>query len=193
MFLKCGENMHMIVNFIQKIYNGLIFRVAFVRASFWKIFIRKMGKKVYIMHSCMISSPAGIEIGDNVCINHHTTITGRGSLKIGNFVMIGQNCSILTGSHGFADSTKPMMFQGQICGPIEIGDDVWLGANVVVLPNVKIGRGAIVGANAVVTEDIPEFAIVGGVPAKLIRYRFSGEELITASSNFFKSSDYIKL
>jgi len=184
--------MKSIIHFIQKGYNKIIFFIAFLRAGFWRMFIKKMGKKVYIMHSCMITSPLDIEIGDHVCINHHTSISGRGFLKIGNFVMIGQNCSIQAGGHVFNDSTRPMMFQGQRSGPIEIGDDVWLGANVVVLPNVKIGRGSIIGANAVVTKDVPEFAIMGGVPAKLIRYRFSQEEKEKAKNTIFQSSDYMK-
>lgn len=171
---------------LQELYNRIIFGFAFLRVRFWKLFLRKMGKKVYIMHSCMISSPSGIEIGSHVCINHHTTISGRGMLKIGNFVMIGQNCSIQTGGHAFSAYSKPMMFQGQVPGPIVIEDDVWLGANVVVLPNIKIARGAIIGANAVVTKDVPEFAVMGGVPAKLIRYRFSGEDLEKARNTTFE-------
>lgn len=184
------------INFVallQECYNKLIFSIAFLRASFWRMFVRKMGKRVYIMHSCLISSPSGIEIGDNVCINHHVTLSGRASLKIGNFVMMGQNCNILTGSHDFSNYSKPMMFQGQVCGPIEIEEDVWLGANVVVLPDVKIGRGSIIGANSVVTENVPEFAIMGGAPAKLIRYRFNGEDLVKAKATVFKVQDYLKL
>ncbi|MDD5476675.1 MAG: acyltransferase [Candidatus Omnitrophica bacterium] len=152
--------------------------------------MKRMGKKVYIMNSCMIGSPSGIEIGDHVCINHHTTISGIGSLKIGSFVMIGPNCNILTANHGFSDLGKPMMFQDIAIGSVEIGDDVWLGANVVILPNVKIGRGAIVGANAVVTEDVPAFAIVGGVPARLIKYRFSQEGMEKAKNETFLNDSY---
>lgn len=163
-----------------------------MRARFWKLFIKKMGKKVFIMDSCIISSPLGIEIGDHVCINHHTTISGKGSLKIGNFIMIGPNCNILTADHGSKNQTEPMMFQEIVYGPVEIEDDVWLGANVVILPNVKIGRGAIVGANAVVTKNVPAFAIVGGVPAKLIRYRFSKEEMEKLKNETFRSYNYPK-
>ncbi len=148
--------------------------------------MKRMGKKVYIMGSCMIGSPSGIEIGDHVCINHHTTISGIGSLKLGSFIMIGPNCNILTSNHGFKSWHNPMMFQEVSSGAVEIGDDVWIGANVVVLPNVKIGRGAIIGANAVVADDIPAFAIAGGVPAKIIRYRFSEEEIRKARMELFR-------
>jgi len=177
---------------LQEFYNKFVFCFASIRAGFWKMFLKKVGKKVYIMHSCMISSPSGIEIGDHVCINHHTTISGIGLLKIGSFVMIGPNCNILTANHGFSDHTKPMMFQKAVLGRIEIEDDVWLGANVVILPNVKIGRGAIIGANAVVTEDVPAYAVVGGVPAKLIKYRFSKDEIERVKDKAFYGYSYQK-
>lgn len=182
--------MNNLIKICQKYYNMIIFGVSYLRAGFWRLFVKKMGKDVYIMGSCMIGSPSGIEIGDHVCINHHTTISGIGALKIGSFVMIGPNCNIITANHGFSDSSRPMMFQGVVSGPVEIGDDVWLGANAVILPNVKIGRGAIIGANAVVTDNVPAFAIVGGVPAKLIKYRFSKEEIAEAMGTIFIAERY---
>ena len=60
---------------------------------------------------------------------------------------------------------------------VEIGHDVWIGTNVTILPSVKIGNGAIIAAGAVVTKDIPDYAIVGGVPAKVLKYRFSDDEI----------------
>lgn len=156
---------------MQQQYNNFVFIRARSRALFWKSFVRKMGKNVIIMSSCMIQTPSGIEIGDNVIINHNTTISGQASLKIGNYVMIGPNCNILTSLHGFETITHPIMYQKLTYGSVTIGDDVWLGANVVVLPGVTLEKGAIVGANAVVTKNVKAYAIVGGVPAKLIRYR----------------------
>ncbi len=114
-----------------------------------------------------------------------------GSLKIGNFVMIGPNCNIITANHGFADHAQPMMFQDAVPEPVKIEDDVWLGSNVVILPNVTVGRGAIIGANSVVTRDVPAFAIVGGVPTKVIRYRFPEEKMEELKSEVFRSEDYL--
>ena len=93
-------------------------------------------------------------------------------MQIGNFVMIGPNCSFLSVDHDFHDWKKPMLFQKVLMKPIKIEDDVWIGANVTVLGGVTIGRGAVVGAGAVVTKDVPGYAIAAGVPAKVIRYRF---------------------
>jgi virginiamycin A acetyltransferase len=77
---------------------------------------------------------------------------------------------------------------------VVVGNDVWIGTNVVILPNIRIGNGAIIGAGAVVTKDVPDFAIVGGVPAKIIKYRFSKEEqdIISLSQWWNWSDDFIK-
>lgn len=93
-------------------------------------------------------------------------------MEIGDYVLIGPNCQIITANHKHSAWDVPISLQWIEESPVKICDDVWLSANVVVLPGVTIGRGAIIGAGAVVTKDVPPFAIMGGVPAKLIRYRF---------------------
>ena len=80
-------------------------------------------------------------------------------------VLIGQN-------HRFNRTDIPMIAEGDIClPPIEVGDDVWIGYRAMIMPGVKIGNGAVIAAGAVVTKDVPNYAIVGGVPAKVIRMR----------------------
>ena len=86
--------------------------------------------------------------------------------------MIGENLIALSQNHAFDDTKRPMREQGwQVDQPIVIEDDVWIGARVIVLPGVRIGTGSIIGAGSVVTKDVPRFAIVGGVPARLLRMR----------------------
>ena len=85
--------------------------------------------------------------------------------------MMGPDVVILTNSHIFTDISLPMRCQGETVAPVYIGDDVWIGTRVIILPGVRIGNGVIIGAGAVVTKDIPDYAVVGGIPAKIIRYR----------------------
>jgi maltose O-acetyltransferase len=167
---------------ILYLYNEYIFLVGKIRASFWRLFFKKIGENVFILDSCRFYSPKGISLGHDVSINHHVNLSGPGGLDIGNFVMIGSNCNILTSNHNFDRYDLAMIYQGTKLDKVVIEDDVWLGTNVVVLPGVRIGRGAIIGAGAVVTKDIPEYAIAGGVPAKVLKFRFSDEIANKASS-----------
>lgn len=92
--------------------------------------------------------------------------------------MMGPNCTLRATKHGFDRTDIPMVEQsgGEPCAPI-IEDDVWIGANAIVLPGVRIGRGSIVAAGSVVTRDVGQFTIVGGNPARLIRHRTSGSAI----------------
>lgn len=130
-----------------------------------------------------------VEVSDFTFIRDNTLI---GNAKIGKFCSIGSNCHIGLGMHPSKQfiSTHPIFYsvrnQSQISfakkdsfkefANILIGNDVWIGVNVVILDGVTIGDGAIIGAGAVVTKDIPSYAIVGGVPAKIIKYRFNEKE-----------------
>ena len=94
-------------------------------------------------------------------------------VKIGNYLMMAEDVLFLGGGHNIERIDIPMMYQGSPGKtPLEIGNDVWIGARVSILPGCKkIGNGVIVGACSVVTKDIPDYAIVGGNPAKVIRFR----------------------
>ena len=131
-----------------------------------------------------------VTLGDFTYIAGNTNIS---KTTIGKFCSIGPYCKIGLGKHPTKDfvSTHPVFFstlkQAQVTfadrnyfdefAYIIIGNDVWLGANVIVVDGVKIGDGAIVAAGSVVTKDIPPYTIVGGVPAKIIKYRFEKEEI----------------
>ncbi|TKV72252.1 acyltransferase [Rhizobium sp. AU243] len=110
-----------------------------------------------------------IELGENVSINPYACLSGK--VTIGNGVRIASHVSIVGFNHGFDDIETPIYRQPLTSLGIEIGDDVWIGANAVVLDGVKIGRGAIIAAGAVVAKDIHAMAIAGGVPARVLRYR----------------------
>ncbi len=138
-----------------------------IRYFLVKNFINKCGKNVKIQTN-VILSPA-IEIGDNVDINENTRI--RANVTIGNDVLVAPGVTLVATNHSFESIEQPIREQGEVTGKIVIEDDVWLGTNVIVLPNVIVKRGAIVGAGSVVTKDVDNFSIVAGNPAKLIRKR----------------------
>lgn len=106
-----------------------------------------------------------IFIGKNVFINSGCRFQDQGGIKIGDGVLIGHNVVLATINHDIAPSKRSDMH----LAPIVIGKNVWIGSNATVLPGVTIGDGAIIAAGAVVTKDIPENVIVGGVPAKIIK------------------------
>ncbi len=108
-----------------------------------------------------------VSVGDNFYANFNLTLVDDGEIKIGNNCMFGPNVTIVTASHPVAPEKR----QGgmQFNKDVKIGDDVWLCANVTVLPGVSIGSGSVVGAGAVVNKDVPEDVVVAGVPAKIIR------------------------
>jgi maltose O-acetyltransferase len=128
------------------------------------------GKKINIEKGAYFGDGSEIEIGDysGIGINCQTC----GPIKIGNDVMMGSDVIILTEKHNFERVDIPIRQQGFYPRkPVVIDDDVWIGTRVIILPGIRIGKGAIIGAGAVVTKDVPEYAIVGGNPAKVIRFR----------------------
>ena len=137
------------------------------RAFAASLFLKHVGKNVNIEKNATVSP--NCSIGDNSGIGINAQI---GTTFIGNNVMMGPDCVIITVNHRFDDLSIPMIKQGTTPEkPVFIGDDVWIGQRVIILPGVKIGKGSIVGAGSVVTHDVPDFAIVGGAPAKIIRMR----------------------
>lgn len=116
-----------------------------------------------------------IEIGDGSYIGHRTHIIACGQMKIGKNVLFADGIYISDNLHGFEDLTKPIISQPlKTPGPVVIEDEVWLGEGVCVLPNVTIGKHAVIGSNSVVTKDIPAYCVAVGSPAKVIR-RFDFE------------------
>lgn len=130
----------------------------------------QMGEYVNIEQGVRFGSGQNIEIGNWSGLGRNGLVSGR--VRIGDYVMIGPEVMLLARSHRFDRTDIPMSQQGEReMRPIEIRDDVWIGARALILPGVKIGEGAIVGAGAVVTKDVPAFAIVGGNPAKVLKWR----------------------
>lgn len=116
----------------------------------------------------------GLKMGDRSNIGPYSWIGCSGYIEIGNDVMMGPRCNLLAENHAFDRTDLPMNRQGVVRGTIVIEDDVWLGANCSITSGVRIGRGSIIAAGAVVTHDVPPWSIAGGVPARIIRSRKPG-------------------
>lgn len=128
----------------------------------------RLGRKSVIESYCCINNAVGdVTIGDHTRVGIHCTVIGP--VCIGNHVNLAQGIIVTALNHNFADSNRKIDEQGISTKPVVIGDDVWIGANAVILPGVTIGRHVVVAAGAVVTKDVPDYSLVAGVPAKEIK------------------------
>lgn len=143
-----------------------------LRRRYYRKRFRRVGENLNIFSNVVIERPDLIKMGKNVYINHGCFIdASQGEIEIGNNVLIGPYCVLRAADHVFSNPDIPILKQGHEPGKIVIEDDVWLAANVTVLPNVRIGKGSVIGAGAVVTKDVEPFSIAAGVPAKKIGTR----------------------
>lgn len=113
-----------------------------------------------------------VRIGKSTNIGAQCVVSASGGIRFGEHVLVGAHCYIGGGLYHSSRKDIPMIQQGVYSrGPVILEDDVWLGAGVIVLDNVRIGKGCIVGAGAVVTRDLPEYTVSVGAPARVIRHR----------------------
>lgn len=169
---------YQICNHLQRVWNKLIV------SPIKKAAIGKCGKNVKLGRGLRMYVPENLSLGNNVGIGENALfMCTRAKIKIGNDVMFGPGVTCITGGHRTdiigrtmfsitneekrPEDDKDIVFEG----------DNWIGANATILKGVIIGRGSVVAAGAVVTRDVPPFSIVGGVPAKIIKMRFSKEEI----------------
>ena len=132
----------------------------------------RIGDEVKIGRYCTFrAGPGNVSIEKETNFGAFSFIAGYGGFEIGRYSAIGPHSVIMTYNHLFEDASIPIRFQDLELKKVTIGEGVWLGAHVVVLPGVTIDDGAVVGAGAVVTKDIPSYSIAAGVPAKVIRKR----------------------
>jgi acetyltransferase-like isoleucine patch superfamily enzyme len=145
-----------------------------VRRHLLDVMLGRRHAALFVFPDVFIEDLYGLRIGDHVSINRASNLSAGGGLTIGNHVAIGHATSILTGNHGFADPKAPIKYQAVKLAPVTIGDDVWIGARVTILPGVSIARGTVVAAGSVVTRSVEQpDMIVGGVPARIIKSRLA--------------------
>lgn len=154
---------------------------------------KSIGTNVILERGVLVFHPENIEIGNNVYIGHNTILKGyyRNSLKIGDHTWVGQACffhsaggltigkavgigpmvKIITSQHSADRFALPVIFTKLSLAPVVIEDGADIGCGAIILPGVRIGKGVVVGAGAVVTKDIPDFEVWAGVPARRLRVR----------------------
>ena len=139
-----------------------------IRAFLAKGIGLKCGKDINIQKGAVFAK--NLEIGDYSSIGAYSVV--QTNVIIGRNVMMGPYCYIYTTNHAFNRIDIPMIKQGYAKPTqVRIGNDVWIGSRVTILPNVTIGNGVIIGASAVITHDVPDYAIVAGNPAHIIKFR----------------------
>jgi maltose O-acetyltransferase len=146
------------------------------RLGYWwrerlvKRIFKSCGDHVRIKQGAYFGSGKDIQLGHRSQIGHNARIDH--DVVIGNDVLMGPDVVMLSISHQFDDLDLPINLQGPTRrSPVVIGDDVWIGTRVIILPGVHIGSGAVIGAGSVVTSDVPANVVAVGVPARVLRRR----------------------
>jgi len=136
----------------------------------------QIGANTFVMHGAVLHvynfrqmPHSGIQIGKDSLIGEYSVIRGQGGVRIGDRVYTSPFSQIIAVNHVFDDPNRPFVDQGITAVGITIEDDVWIGSGAVITDGVKVGKGAVIAAGAVVTRDVPAHAVVGGVPARIIK------------------------
>ncbi|MFA5300555.1 MAG: acyltransferase [Lutibacter sp.] len=167
-----------IISKINRIFSSLWFSfLLFLPQEFSKFRVHYYNKKGNKIHKNTSISPnvriqGKFEMGEGSSIAQNCSISGENAgVFIGKNVMIAPNVIIVAFNHGFESVEIPMVFQKNTEASVIIEDDVWIASNCTISKGVNIGKGSIIGANSFVNKDIPPYSIVGGVPARIIKYR----------------------
>ena len=148
-------------------YNAIDGRDYAAQYAYLKEILGGVGERVWIAKTFCCDCGKNIYIGNDFTGNFNLTILDIREVYIGNHVMIGPNTLITTVGHPLSPKARRgYMAKAE---PVRIGNDVWIGGNVTILPGINIGNNVVIAAGAVVTKDVPDNSLVGGIPAKLIK------------------------
>jgi len=143
----------------------------FFKISLLRLMGAKIGKGVVIYPGVWIAPGRNLILGNHVDLAKDVLITSTGGVEIGDRVLIGYRTQIISSDHTIPSIGEPFPISGDRPKKIVVEKDVWIGANCILTSGVTVGEGSVIAGGSVVTKDVPKNAIVGGVPAKIIRYR----------------------
>lgn len=144
----------------------------YLKGLYLRVFFKsKIGKRVVFYPNIWVFTGRNLVLGDDVDLATGVLITTDGGVSIGDRTLVGYGTKILSSNHNVPKLPSHIFDSGHTKAPVVIGNDVWLGANCIILPGVTVGDGAIIAAGSVVTKAVPANVFVGGVPAKIIKER----------------------
>lgn len=161
---------------------GIITFLNKIELSLWKIIAKSRFSSVNCNYKSLIigpdfikrfqfNYPQNLTIGNNTVINGDCYINALGGVEIGKFCHIAKGLTIFSHNHNYESLNKIPYDEINIIKPVLIKDFVWCGANVTIVPGVIVGEGVVIGAGSVVTSNVPDYAVIGGNPARIIKYR----------------------
>jgi acetyltransferase-like isoleucine patch superfamily enzyme len=160
-----------------EVINGLVFslpRFRFlnaIKSTVLRFAGAQVGRRVVYYPGVWIMPWKKLRVGDEVDLALGVIITTSGGVSIGARTLVGYRAQILSTNHRIPLGHDPIFSAGHESAPVHVGQDVWIGAQAIILPGVTIGNGAVVAAGSIVTRDVAPYTVVGGVPAKVIRIR----------------------
>lgn len=144
----------------------------YLKGLYLRVFFKsKIGKRVVFYPNIWVFTGRNLVLGDDVDLATGVLITTDGGVSIGDRTLVGYGTKILSSNHNVPKLPNRIFDSGHTKAPVVIENDVWLGANCIILPGVTIGEGAIIAAGSVVTKNVPANVFVGGIPAKIIKER----------------------
>lgn len=145
--------------------------LGWIKASFLRLLGAHVGKRVVFYPGIWIFPGRDLHLGDDVDLAYGALITTSGGVSIGDRTLVGYGARILSSNHHIPAVPQRIFAAGHTDAPVVIEQDVWIGANAIILPGVTIGEGAVVAAGSVVTRDVAPWTVVGGIPARELRHR----------------------
>ena len=139
-----------------------------IRKIIYRALCKGLGKDALIYPGVYLTHTYGLEIGERFSVNSGAVLDGRGGIKIGDSVMVGPHAVLVSSAHQHRNIDTPMSSRDHTMQPLVIGDDVWIGANAFIKGGITISRGVVIAAGSSVLNDIGEYKIAGGTPARVI-------------------------